>query len=311
MADQIQDRELALNISSCCEISRAISNNHHPCFKVVSEQFPHISREDDRQRPEPWVGNLTKGKILFVSSNPSISLDPGNEREDFPSFKTNPEVAADFFVNRFNPQQTPVHATFNHPVEPNFLTRSLDGEYRSGTNKPKQPQATWQRTHKIAMELLGPNCHPHWDYAMTEIVHCKSKGARGVQQASLKCIDKWLKQIINLSSANVVILLGKYVRDFFAIQKLNFDSSFGSDQDKIYKKLTTQSRALRDIKISDFSGSNKLYIFRFHPTHAISPNTFKDMFGANIFAWLQDVTKLIEKVPPNGKELEKQLKSLE
>lgn len=174
-----EDLELATAICSCPEVGRALESRSHPCRSVVFEQNRIISIELDRQRPEPWVGTLSKARLLFLSSNPSISEDPGEEREDFPTYRWQPDVAGSFFVERFNQDHSPVHATFNYKGEPNFLTRSIDDKYRSGTEDPKRPQDTWRGTHDRAKELLGANCHPHTDYAITEIVHCKSKKPAG------------------------------------------------------------------------------------------------------------------------------------
>ena len=126
--------KLATSICSCSEVNVALSNKSHPCHTVVSVQDEMVSENAlMRQRPEPWIGNIETAKLLFLSSNPGLSDDPNiAEREDFPTYRVPDETAGQFFVNRFNQENDPVHATFNNPTEPNFLVRCIDGNYRSG-----------------------------------------------------------------------------------------------------------------------------------------------------------------------------------
>lgn len=302
-----EDLVLAGAISSCPEVERALLSKSHPCRSVVFEQNRIISTELDRQRPEPWVGTLSKARLMFLSSNPSISEDPGEEREDFPTYRWQPEDSGLFFVERFNQEHSPVHATFNFKGEPNFLTRSRDGKYRSGTMDPKRPQDTWRGTHDRAKELLGADCHPHTDYAITEIVHCKSKQAEGVKKASQHCVDTWLSQILALSPAPVIIALGSKVRDNFAIQVLGFDSTYGHR--KGYKLLTQKERALRDIKWSDFGGSIRLVVFNFHPTSG-EKRILKEVYGPKLIHWLSQIIEGLEPVPASRAELKTVIENL-
>ena len=171
----MSELELAKQICDCPEVELAIGNPQHPCSEVVAEQTKLIElgifSKHDRQRPEPWIGPILSAPLLFISSNPSISDEAGNVREDFPTYGWNPEMSADFFVNRFNNEINPMHATFNHPTEPNFLVRCLDGEYRSGMKQQKSPQSTWNSIYNRAQELLGPAANPNENYALTELVH--------------------------------------------------------------------------------------------------------------------------------------------
>ena len=300
MVDKLTARELVLKVSNCFEIPLALQGQSHPCREVVLEQNSFIANESERQRPEPWVGNLETGKVLFISSNPSISLDPGLEREDFPNFQTKPEIASNFFLERFKPDLDQVHATFKHPTEPNFLTRSLDGKYRSGTKNPKKPQSTWANTHRRAVEILGTNCHPHFDYAITEIVHCKSKDAAGVANASRRCINNWMNQILELSTAKTIILFGSKVRDHFALPVLNFEDNFGSSKD--YVKLKPLERSLRDIQISNFGGKQRLYVFNWHPV-APKMRKLETVYGNKTLKLIQEITLGNQSIPENQQEL--------
>jgi hypothetical protein len=297
----MNDFELAMSIAACPEVQLALRNASHPCHKVVREQNQIIDVDLNRQRPEPWVGSLSTAKLLFLSSNPSISDDLGTTRENFPTYAWTDEDSADFFVNRYNPNVDPVHVTFRHPSEPDFLTRSFDGEYRNGLSNPKKSQPTWKQTHARAIELLGEEAHPHFDYAITEIVHCKSKDARGVAEASSLCIEKWLKQIFQTSTAPVVIALGSKVRDFFLRPVLGFDANFGLH--KGYKLLSAQERALRDIRLTDFGGRIKLVVFNWHPT-AMELKPLNQVYGPKVTKWLSQILLEDVSIPKSNEDLE-------
>jgi len=303
----MNDKELALSIGSCPEVQMALKNASHPCHKVVSEQNGIIDLEIHRQRPEPWIGSLATAKLLFLSSNPSISDDLGVTREDFPTYQWTNEQAADFFVDRFNPEIEPVHVTFNHEFEPDFLTRSLDGEYRNGLKNPKRSQPTWKQTHARGMELLGDNAHPHFNYAITEIVHCKSKDAKGVEAASPMCIEMWLDKIFQTSPAPVVVALGSKVRDYFLLPTLGFDADFGMH--KGYKLLTQEERSLRDIRLTEFGGTAKLIVFNWHPT-AMELKPFNQVYGKRVTSWLSDIVMGKEVIPSSNEELKMTIQKL-
>jgi hypothetical protein len=300
---------LAKSICDCPEVARALNDVSHPCNKVVAVQNAIASVDPElRQRPEPWIGNIGDCKLLFLSSNPGISDDPVIEhREDFPTYRLSPEESADFFVNRFNQKNIPIHATFRHPTEPDFLVRCFDGEYRSGMKKEKQSQSTWKGIHAMAVDVLGNQCDPNKDYALTEIVHCKSKMAEGVSEASEMCVNNWLPRILGASSAKVIVIVGSKVRDNFAIPQLNFREDFGSDKQKVYKSLSKQERAIRDIQISNFGGFNRLYFYTFHPTHAISPNRLQDMYGEEVVLWIQRITSGRDSLPTSDSSLKELL----
>ena len=194
---------LAQQICDCLEVQNALSNSSHPCSKVVNVQNEMVAGDESmRQRPEPWIGDIQNSRVLFLSSNPGISDSSDlDSRESFPTYKDSAAESADFFTRRFDQTHIPILATFNHPSEPNFLVRCNDGKYRSGMKNERRPQATWQGIHDLATSILGTECDPNLDYALTEIVHCKSKMAEGVEEASSMCVDVWLTKIFAVATA--------------------------------------------------------------------------------------------------------------
>ena len=289
-----QERLLAGQIASCPSVQDALKNSEHPCRKVVHEQSKIISLEINRQRPEPWMGGIGTAKLLFISSNPSINEDPFPLGEVFPTFEWSEQDSADFFVDRCNPDKVPVSISFNKSGEHNFLTLCHDGEYRSGISNPKRPQPTWKNTHDRAKELLGEIAHPHFNYAITEIVHCKSKDAKGVEEASKFCTDNWMDAVFKLSPATVVILLGSKVRDFYAIPILGVPSDFG--QWAGYESLTQEERALRDIFVEKIGGKDRIFVFNWHPTFA-GLRIYKKVYGETLVNWLTSVIEEKTVVP--------------
>ena len=301
-----EELQLAGAIASCNSVHEAIANSNHPCSKVVGAQTSIIDVELKRQRPEPWMGGLAKADLLFVSSNPSINEDPYPFGEVFPTYEWSLEESADFFVNRCNPDSEKVKVTFNTERQPNFLTLCYDGEYRSGVSNPKRPQPTWKNTHDRAVELLGPDANPHFNYAITEIVHCKSKDAIGVEEASGYCIEKWMDSIFEVSPAKVVILLGSKVRDFYARTVLKAPSGFGEFHG--YGQLSQKERASRDIFVQTVGGTPRLFIFNWHPTFA-GLRIFRKVYGNELVDWISNILAGEESIPTN-QELQERIASL-
>jgi hypothetical protein len=84
-------RELLLEIAHCPILKSILDDPAptHPCSRVALTQWEASSTEDRlwrwrevHQVPEPWVGHVREARLLFVSSNPSISgsvsPDPGD-----------------------------------------------------------------------------------------------------------------------------------------------------------------------------------------------------------------------------------------
>ncbi len=304
MTEQANVLRLAEEVCDCREVSNALSSSSHPCHEVVSVQGLTLEPAT-RQRPEPWFGNLQSAKVLFISSNPSINEDHGDQREEFPTYEWEPERAARFFVERITTRDdSPV--TFDHAEEKNFLTRCLDGEYRSGVTQPKKPQPTWNNTHERALELLGPEADPRSNYAITEVVHCKSRMGRGVEASAAFCTDMWMTRILEASQANVVVLLGRHVRDKFALSRLGSAPDFGNGSS--YSVMQPIDRCLRDTFVSDYGGRNRVYLFNWHPT-AMKLRTLSKVYGQGAVHALQRVAQGSVPVPVTSESLHSYLTS--
>lgn len=181
------------DIARCSNVSVCSSMNH-PCHKIVHYQthegiIPF-------QLPEPWSGDLKNAPILFISSNPSISAV-----ELFPNAKWPDNKIKDFFTNRFLDR-----GPINSWVYQNKFKLLKDG--RSSSVK------YWSSIRNRASELLGREAVPGTDYCVTELVHCKSKSEYGVKEAIHECANKFLTEIISLSNAKVIVLVGAFARNY-------------------------------------------------------------------------------------------------
>jgi uracil-DNA glycosylase len=59
---------------------------------------------------------------------------------------------------------------------------------------------------------MGRMSIPGDDYAIAEIVRCKSKSERGVKAATHECVENYLDHTIEFSGAKIIICLGKKVK---------------------------------------------------------------------------------------------------
>lgn len=183
---------LLVSICRCTNVTEALRDEAHPCRGVVtSQQSFEIA---DRQVPEPWVGHLGTAPILFLSSNPSIS-----QIEVFPTGDWADAALVDFFDGRFD--ERPNGKAW---IRNGTQTRLRDSEEREYSRSVAFLAAVRRR----ASELLERPAVPGIDYCLTEVVHCKSAGERGVREATTTCAERWLEPVLSASPAPVVVVLG-------------------------------------------------------------------------------------------------------
>ena len=177
--EQEQRRGLLLRITRCPNLVAARTEPSHPCSTIVG-----LQSGSERHVPEPWCGHIGVAPILFISSNPSIS-----EAERFPTASWSPGDTADYFERRFD-----TDAGYVSP-----------GAYNA--------VRFWTSVRARAREILGRDATPGIDFALTEVVHCKSRQEEGVAAAVDTCTGMWLGPILALSDARVVVLLGKRAQE--------------------------------------------------------------------------------------------------
>jgi hypothetical protein len=126
-------------------------------------------------------------------------LEPSiNDVEDYPTWGWSEAEIADFFENRFGGGRKPW-------VIEGARSLRADGT-RSGS------VTFWAGVRNRAAELLGRPAVPGEDYALTEVVRCKSQDERGVPQARRTCSDLYLRRTLEASAATVIVTLGEKAR---------------------------------------------------------------------------------------------------
>ncbi len=168
----------------------------NPCAAIIAYQareFGAVERSA-YQLPEPWRGDLERVPLLFVSSNPSIGPTGPDE---YPRWDWAAEGIEAHFVN-------------------SFVDGIIDGAYINAGGGRRGPYvAFWGGILERARELFGPDVSPGTDYALTEVVHCKSRqeiGVHGRRGALLPCTRRYLRRVVSLSGAKVIVVLGGAAR---------------------------------------------------------------------------------------------------
>lgn len=174
-----------LAIARCADVPIALVDRSHACHAVVTAQA--TTEIADMHVPEPWSGSLASAPLLFVSSNPSY--DP---HEAFPTRGADDEEIVSFFERRFD----------DHVVDGATPRRV------SGTGHKKAVSYLVQ-VRAMARDIFGRQVTPGVDFALTEVVHCKSRGNRGVAKARPACVSRHLDHVLAASGARVVVVLGK------------------------------------------------------------------------------------------------------
>ncbi len=249
---------LALDIARCKELPLAEANSKHPCAMVVGVQEGSGAA---RHVPEPWAGDLERGRILFLSSNPSLSEagdhQSGASVERYPLAEWSNERMGAFFLRRFGNEA-------DSPATPEGRFRTMSG----GLSARKV--AFWVGVRKRAQELLRREATPEADYCMTEVVHCKSKRERGVAGASALCAALHLDRVITLSPAALIVVLGGKARD--RVQPLwELPAGFGG-------RASMLSDPLRSMAVRTLGTRARLVVYLPHPTGMEPLRTFDQIY---------------------------------
>ena len=171
--------ELLLAITRCPELITARTSGAHPCSKIAS-----VQRHDAYQVPEPWSGHIERAPILFVASNPSIDED-----ERFPTASWSEADTIDYFQRRFD-------------SDAGYISQRAYNKVRF-----------WTAVRARAKEIFQRDAVPGKDFALTELVHCKSRQEQGVPEAFCLCSKLWLPSVMKHSGARIIILLGSRAKN--------------------------------------------------------------------------------------------------
>jgi hypothetical protein len=191
---------LLTDIARCPNVAQCIHrvSDVHPCSRIVlSQQAGSVA---EFQTPEPWSGLISQAPILFVSSNPSI--EP-TTYEQYPRAIWDNRDIEDYFEHRFGGSH---------------LSSVVDGIYGALplSSRGHRAVAFWKSVRARAAEILNM---PKWDlvpgqdYALTEVVRCKSIGEHGVTDALSTCTDLYLGPTLQESVARTFVCFGKHAAD--------------------------------------------------------------------------------------------------
>ena len=245
-----EERALIIKVARCELIWRANREDTHPCQAVVRSQGD--AGEYDRQVPEAWAGNLHGSRLIFLSSNPSISEPMSGMRpdtaEDYPRTSSSDQRIIEFQGRRFD-QSLPA------PSVKNGRYRQQNGTYAH------RPVVFWSSVQRRAEELLGRDADPSVNYVMTEVVHCKSKNEIGVLQAAGTCAKRYLNDILALTSAPIVVVVGKKSHDC-----LNSALSLALPEPPY-------------ITSEEIGGMTRHLVFLWHPSGRKGPKAIAGLYG--------------------------------
>jgi hypothetical protein len=188
---------LLLEIARCPVVRQCLDDPEldHPCAEIVRSQG--VATVADFQMPEPWNGPIATAPILFVSSNPSISFDEAYPRADWPDARI-----VGFFEGHFGGGREEWTLRGLH-------YQRKDGSFTSGNDWVR----FWAWAKNRACKALNRPAVPGRDYAITEIVRCKSIGERGVAAAARYCPDRYLDRTLFVAAAGLLICAGKFAGD--------------------------------------------------------------------------------------------------
>ena len=193
----METNELLLSIAQCPDLANARDNTSHPCAAVVRNQTG-----ETYQVPEPWTGHIETAPILFIGSNPGI-----HEIEYFPRSSWSGPDTIDFFTRRFDRDAGYTHQKPNGGAQ---YGKVLGADGRAVISR--HWVRFWSMVKNHAATILQDRPVPGIDYAITEMVHCKSNSEAGVRNALSHCSRKWTPAIMEHSGAAIVVLLGDHAR---------------------------------------------------------------------------------------------------
>lgn len=178
-----------------------------PCSKVIDSQ--QAKNPGGFHIPEPWNGDISTSRILFLSINPGITpreLYPRSGNDYWMDGRGwNTDRVEQFFEGRFD--RTLPYVKYRDGGHAFKIKMESD-------DPDKGVVGFWPYVFKMANTLI-PGADPLKDFALTELVHCKSEDSSYVNNTCYKqCMDKYLQDIFSLAEkAEYVVFIGRPVRE--------------------------------------------------------------------------------------------------
>jgi uracil-DNA glycosylase len=234
-------RDVFDSIARCPNVNACYSSDRpNPCKAIVDYQRTewHAETYSSFQLPEPWMGQIDRAKLLFIASNPSI----GDDKHSIGSSSADTVWEA---------HQLAFGGGKRTYIIDGVKTTKPDGSVGHKVHY-------WSAIRARAHELL-PDAVPGTDYAITELVHCKSKGEIGVARALDECRSRHFERVFSVAAARVVIALGSFA------SKCLLEESGSIPPDPVEQVL---------------GGAPRLLLFLPHPSSFIGPKTLRGRYSS-------------------------------
>lgn len=238
------------DIIKCPQISCGCSDDN-PCRAIIAYQNQKEFAQNHWQVPEPWNGKIETARVLFLLSNPACSSKEvyPDYPMHVPSFKKSlsgngwkPSDIEAFFECRFNSKDNEGRGyvenlkvlTTNGGRDKRVRTWNALCRYAFAIiygNKIKHGSILNKDKKKgLVSELAVDNTYtitdkrgdhteytirPGVDFAITEIVKCKSKKEEGVSSAMAKCVGLYLDRVLSLFKGDTICVAGKMAKNVF------------------------------------------------------------------------------------------------
>jgi hypothetical protein len=96
-----------------------------------------------------------------------------------------------------------------------FETQIVDGRRQRVESGRAGTTRFWVMTFAAVRRLLERDPNPGVDYALTEVVRCKSRKEIGVREALGTCSQRWFERTLERSPAPVILVLGNHAKAAF------------------------------------------------------------------------------------------------
>jgi hypothetical protein len=275
----------------------------HPFKGLVESQRDEYEkhgldiRTQGFQTGEPWIGDIEKARILFLSSNPAFTFN-----ENCPRYFAQTKTFAMPYSKETLSLQEVREWIHNAAQTACVAGRGLHVRTVDADGEECCKEITYWGCVRNNVERLLPNEMKGKDekayfrklmsYAVCmEVVPFKSVKEAGVQEALCTCWENFARHILARAAASIFVLVGKRARDVFLEQALKSteraeaEDCFGKDEDKDKDKEKEKNK--RKIYRYEYKGGTERSVV-FVESNMGKISNFKTFFPEAVLKTLQD-----------------------